>query len=549
LLYNNIGILYYFEDEPQNCIDYFKKAAKIYKRSNNVRQLAMVLSNIGELYYEIGIYQSAKNYLKESQEIYKQLGDINGELYELNLLGQVYKEWGDNKKAVWYYQQAYEKALQVDSKEELSSIAFNLYEVYDEKQNYKLANQYLLLYSSYKDSVTSIEKVKSMQEIQAKYETEKKEQEIENLNNKNKLNEERNKRNKAEINKQKVFNTALIIGVFLILIVVILIVRQNRIRKRTNNMLTLKNEEIQLQHAEISEQKDEIEAQRDMVHLQKEKIEEIHKHVSQSIDYAQRIQNSTLPRKSILKKNFSDYFIFFKPRDIVSGDFYWWANIENQTIITAADSTGHGVPGAFMSMLGMSFLKEIIVKEYITHPGVILRKLRKEIVNTLNQKGEIGEQKDGMDMAIVSINHETNILQFSGANNPLYIVKNGTLNVKSESTDTIKIFELEQASTFKLYEFRPDKMPIAIYDKMDKFTTHEIQLEEGDQIYMFSDGYPDQFGGPKGKKFKYKAFKKVILENAHLPMKTQKSILEETLTTWMEKEEQVDDIVIVGIKI
>ena len=432
LLYNNLGILFYFEDKPQECINYFKKAAKIWKEAGNVRQTAMVLSNIGELYYEIGIYQAAMNYFLESQQIYKTLGDVNNELYELNMLGQVFHEWGDDKKAISYYQQAYKKALQVKARDVAVDICQNLSEIYQSQKKYQLSNKYLLLYVAYRDSLMTTEKEHIMQDLNKKYETQQKEQEIENLSNNNKLSEEQNKRNKAEINKQKIVNTALIIGVLLILIVVVLIIRQNRIRKRSNEMLLLKNEEIQQQHAEISEQKDEIEAQRDMVHTQKEKIEEIHKHVSQSIDYAQRIQNSTLPQKSVLKKNFSDYFVFFKPRDIVSGDFYWWANIENHTIVTAADSTGHGVPGAFMSMLGMSFLKEIVVKEYITHPGVILRKLRKEIISTLNQKGEIGEQKDGMDMALISVNHETNILQYSGANNPLYIIK-PSINKKIES--------------------------------------------------------------------------------------------------------------------
>jgi serine phosphatase RsbU (regulator of sigma subunit) len=201
-------------------------------------------------------------------------------------------------------------------------------------------------------------------------------------------------------------------------------------------------------------------------------------------------------------------------------------------------------------MLGMSFLKEIVVKEYVTHPGVILRKLRKEIINTLKQKGEIGEQKDGMDMALISINHNTNKLQFSGANNPLYIIRKNTLQVVSKMENPLKIFDSKDISTpNKLYEIRPDKMPISIYDRMDRFTTHEIQLEAGDQLYMFSDGFADQFGGPKGKKFKYKAFKKLLLENSQKPMQEQKEILSNTFAFWRNEEEQVDDVVVVGIKI
>jgi len=256
-----------------------------------------------------------------------------------------------------------------------------------------------------------------------------------------------------------------------------------------------------------------------------------------------------LPAGNILSKYFADYFVFFKPKDIVSGDFYWTTHIENQTIITVADCTGHGVPGAFMSMLGASFLREIVEKEYITHTGVILRKLRKEIIKALKQKGVSGEQKDGMDMAIISINHETNVVQFSGANNPLYIVKSGELKVKSEMADAVKEFEYDKISTFKLYELRPDKMPIAIYERMENFTTHEIQLKKGDCLYMFSDGFADQFGGEKGKKFKYKPFKKLIIDNCELTMAEQKQILEQTFSKWTYGYEQVDDVAVMGIRI
>ncbi len=554
LLYNNLGILFYFEDKPQECINYFKKAAKIWKETGNVRQTAMVLSNIGELYYEIGIYQTAMNYFLESLQIYKKLGDVNNELYELNMLGQVYHEWGNDKKAISYYQQAYKKALQVKARDVVVDICQNLSKIYQSQNKYQLSNKYLSLYTEYKDSILSIEKDKTMQELNTKYETQKKEQEIEILSNKDKLSQ-------AEINKQKILNTSLIIGVFLILIVIVLFIRQNRIRKRSNDLLRKKNKEILLQKEQISTtnrelnqqneeilaQRDEIEAQRDMVNIQKEEIELIHEHVSKSIDYAERIQNATLPSKEILNQHFSDSFVFFKPRDIVSGDFYWWAHVENQTIVTAVDSTGHGVPGAFMSMLGMSFLKEIIIKEYITHPGVILRKLRKEIITTLKQKGEIGEQKDGMDMALISFNHTSNVLQYAGANNPLYIISDNEIKGFSSTEGLI------HNDNKKLYEIKPNKMPIAIYDKMDKFTTHEIQLNKGDQLYMFSDGFADQFGGPKGKKFKYKAFKNLLLENANLSMNKQQEILNNTLRNWMlngkSVEEQVDDLVVIGLKI
>lgn len=287
-----------------------------------------------------------------------------------------------------------------------------------------------------------------------------------------------------------------------------------------------KNEELNQLVEEVSSQRDEIEAQRDLVTGQKEQIEEIHHEVTQSIDYAKRLQTAILPDPEIIRQNVSDFFVLFRPRDNVSGDFYWWANVEGHTVITAVDCTGHGVPGAFMSMLGISFLREIVLKEYITHPGVVLRRMRKEIIRSLKQKGISGEQKDGMDMSLVSIDHEKNLMQFAGANNPLYFIRDRVLT-----------------------EYKPDKMPIAIYDRMDNYTVHEIPLLQDDQFYMFSDGYADQFGGPKGKKFMYKRFKEFLMEISNKPLNEQKIILEKEFIDWKTGFEQIDDVVVLGIKI
>jgi len=359
----------------------------------------------------------------------------------------------------------------------------------------------------------------------------------------------------ATIQKQKLINYFVIVLSIILLFFVLFILyhylnkrKANRILEVKNTRIRQQNEEILSQRDEIESQRDEIQAQRDTVTVQKNEIEKVHEELRDSIFYAQRIQNALLPDQTIIQENFSDFFVFFKPKDIVSGDFYWWSfvKVENVTVIAISDCTGHGIPGGFMSMLGISFLREIVTKEYITYPSVILRKLRKEIIKALKQKGVSGEQKDGMDMALICVNHETYELQYAGANNPLYIVKSGKLKVESES---IKLYELDKLSNFKLYEVKPDKMPIAIYERMDKFTNHKIPLQKGDQLYLFSDGFADQFGGPKNKKFKYKPFKKLLLDNSHLSMAEQKAALEKAFTEWKGDNEQVDDVTVVGIKI
>jgi len=329
---------------------------------------------------------------------------------------------------------------------------------------------------------------------------------------------------------------------FIAFLVVIIISGYNEKRKIIN-LLEKQKDEITQYNRELNQQNEEITSQRDEIEQQKNIIEDIHQEVSQSIDYATRLQQSILPEETILKKYFSQHFVLFNPKDKVSGDFYWWTHLEETTIVTASDCTGHGIPGSLMSMLGVSFLREIVQKQGVTDTSIILQKLRQEIIKALRQTGESGTQKDGMDMALISINDKTKKLQYSGANNPLYIITERTISNLENLTGLV------DNSSYLLYELRPDKMPIGIYNKMDPFKTHEIQLQKGDQLYMFSDGFADQFGGPKGKKFKYKPFKKLILENAHLSMNQQQDILYQTFINWKASEEQIDDVVILGIKI
>ena len=211
-------------------------------------------------------------------------------------------------------------------------------------------------------------------------------------------------------------------------------------------------------------------------------------------------------------------------------------------IVTVADCTGHGVPGAFMSMLGISFLNEIVRKQEVTQANHVLNELRKEVINALQQKGVSGEQKDGMDISLFVVNTETNECQWAGANNPLYIVRGGQNPQGLTKPEPLQNLE-------GLEEIKGDKMPIAIYRRMDKFTNNKVQLHKGDQVYLFSDGFIDQFGGQKGKKFLCKQFKQLLLNNANKPMTEQSAIIEKTLNEWIGNNEQVDDITILGLKL
>jgi len=282
--------------------------------------------------------------------------------------------------------------------------------------------------------------------------------------------------------------------------------------------MRLKRENIRLEGI-VRERTAEVVSQRDLLEHQKKEIED-------SIRYASRIQTAVLPADQVFASLVPESFVFFRPRDIVSGDFYWVSRIDNKLIISAADCTGHGVPGAFMSMLGTAFLDEIVNKDHFTSPELILNNLRAKVIQALQQQGISGEAKDGMDIVVVSIDENSGKLHYAGAYNPLIMIRKGELS-----------------------EFRGDRMPIAIFDNMKDFTAHEILIEKGDQFYFSSDGYEDQFGGPDGKKFKSKQFKELLTKICDRPMAEQKDIIIRIFDEWQGDMPQVDDIVVIGVRI
>jgi len=262
------------------------------------------------------------------------------------------------------------------------------------------------------------------------------------------------------------------------------------------------------------------------IQAQKEQIEKQNKEIKYSFDYAKKIQNTVLPGNEVFETLFGEHFIFFKPRDIVSGDFYWISQNGHKIVLTAADCTGHGVPGSLMSMLGITMLHEIVNEKNIGHTEEILNQLRMSIARTLKQEGKIGEQKDGIDMALVIYDTRTRKLEFSGANNPIYIIRNG-----------------------EMLEYKGNNMPVAYYEKMSDFTRFTIDMKQGDRVYMFTDGFPDQFGGPQGKKFKYRPFKDLLLEVHERPMEEQHKILNLIFDEWKGDLSQIDDVLVIGLRL
>jgi serine phosphatase RsbU (regulator of sigma subunit) len=262
------------------------------------------------------------------------------------------------------------------------------------------------------------------------------------------------------------------------------------------------------------------------IHNLKHEIHRQKKELTESIRYASYIQKALLPSPLLFKKLLPDHFILFQPRDIVSGDFFWINKKKSDIIIAVADCTGHGVPGAFMSILGITTLAEVINRGCYSSAGSILNQLREGIMKALNQTGEEFEQKDGIDMALCLLHTESNEIEYAGAFNPIYVVQNK-----------------------RLFEIDGDKMPIGVAAEEEKpFKTHRLTLEPDNVIYLFTDGFVDQFGGAKGKKFKYQPFRNLILKIHELPMHRQKEELLKIFEKWKGEHQQLDDLLIVGFR-
>ena len=319
------------------------------------------------------------------------------------------------------------------------------------------------------------------------------------------------------IEKQKLVLYFVILALLLVSFLGYYIYRGYKIKKEANIKLEEKNRTISLQKDEIEKQRDLAAAQRDQIGYQK-------RHIEDSIMYAKRIQTALIPSLELFSDKL-EHFVLYKPLAIVSGDFYWVSTQSNPQVIISADCTGHGVPGAFMSMLGVTLLNEIINGKHIISPEQIIENLRQGIIKSLKQVAAEDSIKDGMDIAVCVVDFDKNILWYAGANNPLYLVRGG-----------------------ELIHYRADKMPVAIHYKMEPFTLNKIELQKGDAFYIFSDGFADQFGGPKQKKFMSNQLRETLVAMAGMPMLKQGERLNEIFEEWRGDGPQIDDVTIIGVR-
>jgi serine phosphatase RsbU (regulator of sigma subunit)/tetratricopeptide (TPR) repeat protein len=572
-----IGTVYENQSKYDSALIYYLKARAISESISDSRLMAYGNTSLANVYFEMENYGKSLEYNEEAVRLYEKTGNYYGLVKVYLSLGQTAGRLDSINQAIWFYRQAMKTAGRIESPNDMATAFFSMAQLFEEQNladsayvNYtksyniyvrtennentalsliclariqngwknhsearKLLDKAMVIanriqapsvnmsvykemsstlsylndfqkafffldkYSSLKDSVMSVEKQKQILELQTQYETEKKEKE-----------------NVILRKDQQILQTtrnSLIIGALLLFVIAVVILRSLIVKKRDNKLLR--------------RQKLEIERQKEIVEIQKTSI-------TDSIHYAKRIQSAMLPPEELLKHNLYDYFLLYLPRDIVSGDFLWLRQLnENRVMICVADCTGHGVPGAFMSMLGMSLLNDITnlnKDEILSHeftPSDILNELRERIKSSLRQTGKEGEARDGMDLSFCIIEKDAGLVRYSGANNSIYIVSSEILT-----------------------EIKATRNPIGIYLNEVTFTDHQINITTGTVLYMFSDGYSDQIGS-EGGKFLSKNFKHLLTEVSHLPMTDIRETLYKTHLDWRKAEEQVDDILVVGIRL
>lgn len=510
---NNIGNVYNRLDENTKAMQYHARALAIRQELGDKRGVAASYNNIANVNGQMGDFEKALFNHQRSLKLNEEIGDKQGVALSYLNIGMAYIEIGSLDDALTYLQKALVVNKEIGDKESVLDTYISLSNLFNKKQNYEKAYYYHKLSSDLKDSLLNEQSNRQIAEMNTRYDSERKDKELIKKDAEISIKQ-------AEAERKNFQRNAFFAGFALMLVLVLFVFRGYRQKKLINVQLSDKNE---------------------LIENQKVLVEEKNKSITDSINYARRIQKAILPSDLMVATYLPDSFVFFKPKDIVSGDFYWLFRIDadcdvnkltqttvsnTELLVAAVDCTGHGVPGALMSMMGYNLLEQVVKEYQVYQPALILDELSRLVIESLVHEGDSESVKDGMDVALCKINMELKELEYAGAHNPLYLVRKGALT-----------------------EIKADKRSVGLTTKPGKFTNHKLQLEDGDIIYMFSDGFVDQKGGPENKKFFYGPFQKVLCDIHQLPMKEQHDILEATIVNWKGRNEQMDDILIVGIRI
>ncbi len=522
---NNLAMIYKNLNQTEKSASTYMKALSLYETLKDNVNIAAINNNLGNLFLKSGAHQKALAYFEKAYQLRKNIGDKYGLAASAKDIAETYSALGQIKKAHPFIIEANELAIEVNDADLKIATLLQLSGYYEASGKTADALNCYKKFMNEKNKLLNEESIRKIAEMQVRYEAVQMEREIGFLNRDKQLKELEIARNQESIKRQRITIYGAILFLAVTALFSLILLKQNRKIKKAFKLLEIKNAEISRQKDEIEVQKTEIQKQRDIATAQRDKIAWQKQRITDSIEYASKIQNAVLPPDESIRNILPNHFIYFRPRDIVSGDFYWITQLGNKKIVAVADCTGHGVPGAFMSMLGVAFLNEIINRNELTEANEILDHLRDNVIKSLHQDNENTKAHDGMDMALCII--ENDMLQFAGANNSIYLVRNG-----------------------QLAEIQADKFPVGVHTtEYEKFTNNTIKLQHNDMLYLYTDGYSDQFGGADSRKLLTKNFKKVLLDIHQKSCEEQREKLDEYFNLWKGNNKQVDDILVLGIKI
>lgn len=539
-LTGNIGLLKESKGELDSALFYFYKAIELDEKSGNKQGVMTTKLNLASAYLSLNDLKNAKIHYEACLEHYRNLGEKKGISMVLTSLSEIELKNGNITKAKSIGIEALKLAEEVGAVSELSSISNHMYTVYKKLGNFSEALKMHELHLEMKDSLQSeADKNEVLQQsFQFKYDQKVLADSLEQL--------EKDKiaakdlaiaEEKAANEKQKQF--FFLIGI--IILVVFGIVIYSRLRL------------ISKQKSIIQEQKIEVEQKRYEAELQKEIVESKNKEIVDSINYAKRLQGAILPDPETMKEKLNDYFLLYKPKDIVAGDFYWLEEVGDYTFVAVADSTGHGVPGAMVSVVCSNALSKSVIEEGIIDPGKILDRTRELVVEKFNSNNQ--ELRDGMDISLARINFKKNELDWAGANINLWLIREGEISLTN--TDVIES-EFNSIYNNSFIQLKSDKQPIGKYERFSAFRSVNLKLKKGDTMYFFSDGIKDQFGGVNpederkpisGKKLKTKNLKNWILKYADRSLEEQKQFIDQNFENWKGDLEQLDDVCMLGLRV
>ncbi|MDB4533565.1 SpoIIE family protein phosphatase [Vicingaceae bacterium] len=492
--YNNYGVLFEMSDKIDSALFYYHLGLQIVKVLGDSLGIPYSLNNIAGALVIKGQYQEALPFYQEAINIRKSRNDVNGLAENYTAYGDFYFKQDKFKRAIFNYTKAEKLCFDIKYKYLQKVNCEQLAVCFEKILDFKQALFYNQKASALKDDLLNEKTNNTIAQLEIEFETEKRKKEIAEQKTTIAVAEEERKR--------KV--TQLYFSIFVVIVLLILaglIFKNNLQKKKSNKLLRDKNDEILHQKHIVEEQNNEI---------------------LSSISYAKRIQTAILPTKKIVKEYLKRSFILYKPKDIVAGDFYWMEQKENKILFAAADCTGHGVPGAMVSVVCNNALNRSVREYRLIDPGEILDKTREIVIQEFEKSEE--EVKDGMDIALCSL--EGKILKYAGAHNPLWIIRDG-----------------------KIIETKANKQPIGKFENLESYTTHTFELQNNDSIYVFSDGFVDQFGGEKGKKFKAKAFRTLLLSVQSESMERQRELINEAFENWRGNLEQIDDVCVIGVRV